>query len=413
MEIDENWTPSRSSTVCCVSPIAIYESARHAASQQTCTTSIPAIKPICSVSHQYLMSERVTSQTTSLVNGSSDGPIDLSPRSKLLELKSSQASSVVCTNSSLSSMSIMLSDKQSSMGHSKRFTCSSSCSSASPVSLSSCSSSAYFSSSPTSSTKSWSHSEYDHEYGRSNVPLLPMLAVSAASKPPDAHHSSHLQLISKVEAVPIQESLSISTKSNVIKFGGKEEIVSRQGIRLQAEANNTSTTSVEQQKSTNSPQETLINSIEVESRVEAISKNRISQTDKAKIITSQMVAPRRRGRPPGSTNKKKKLLQSQQLICSMSPMTGSQFIASFVETGAPSEIGNSKHMATLSHNSSTISPIVASLNGPYLAPVKSFLNASRKARGESRKCRKVYGMDNRDLWCTQCKWKKACSRFLD
>ncbi|KAH3780926.1 zinc finger protein 704-like [Dreissena polymorpha] len=37
----------------------------------------------------------------------------------------------------------------------------------------------------------------------------------------------------------------------------------------------------------------------------------------------------------------------------------------------------------------------------------------KKARSEVRKCRKVYGMDNRDMWCTQCKWKKACTRFLD
>ena len=37
----------------------------------------------------------------------------------------------------------------------------------------------------------------------------------------------------------------------------------------------------------------------------------------------------------------------------------------------------------------------------------------RGARGDARKCRKVYGMDSRDLWCTQCKWKKACTRFHD
>lgn len=37
----------------------------------------------------------------------------------------------------------------------------------------------------------------------------------------------------------------------------------------------------------------------------------------------------------------------------------------------------------------------------------------KKARGDVRKCRKVYGMENRDMWCTQCKWKKACSRFMD
>lgn len=37
----------------------------------------------------------------------------------------------------------------------------------------------------------------------------------------------------------------------------------------------------------------------------------------------------------------------------------------------------------------------------------------RRVRGENRKCRKVYGMERRDQWCTQCKWKKACSRFCD
>ena len=39
--------------------------------------------------------------------------------------------------------------------------------------------------------------------------------------------------------------------------------------------------------------------------------------------------------------------------------------------------------------------------------------AQRRVRGENRKCRKVYGMEQRELWCTQCKWKKACTRFCD
>ncbi|XP_030376517.1 zinc finger protein 704 isoform X2 [Scaptodrosophila lebanonensis] len=38
---------------------------------------------------------------------------------------------------------------------------------------------------------------------------------------------------------------------------------------------------------------------------------------------------------------------------------------------------------------------------------------SRRTRGENKKCRKVYGMERRDQWCTQCRWKKACSRFGD
>uniref|UniRef100_H3DK88 Zinc finger protein 704 n=1 Tax=Tetraodon nigroviridis TaxID=99883 RepID=H3DK88_TETNG len=38
---------------------------------------------------------------------------------------------------------------------------------------------------------------------------------------------------------------------------------------------------------------------------------------------------------------------------------------------------------------------------------------SRKVRGEGKNCRKVYGMENRDMWCTACRWKKACQRFTD
>ena len=39
--------------------------------------------------------------------------------------------------------------------------------------------------------------------------------------------------------------------------------------------------------------------------------------------------------------------------------------------------------------------------------------AIHKVRGDGRKCRKVYGMENKDKWCTQCRWKKACVRFVD
>jgi len=43
----------------------------------------------------------------------------------------------------------------------------------------------------------------------------------------------------------------------------------------------------------------------------------------------------------------------------------------------------------------------------------SKLLTGRKSRnGDVRKCRKVYGIENRSLWCTQCKWKKACTRFF-
>ncbi|KAA0184082.1 hypothetical protein HAZT_HAZT000845 [Hyalella azteca] len=36
-----------------------------------------------------------------------------------------------------------------------------------------------------------------------------------------------------------------------------------------------------------------------------------------------------------------------------------------------------------------------------------------KRGGESKKCRKYYGMEQKNEWCTQCRWKKACSRFVN
>uniref|UniRef100_A0A8C5QVS1 SLC2A4 regulator n=1 Tax=Leptobrachium leishanense TaxID=445787 RepID=A0A8C5QVS1_9ANUR len=48
------------------------------------------------------------------------------------------------------------------------------------------------------------------------------------------------------------------------------------------------------------------------------------------------------------------------------------------------------------------------------SPVRAVCVCVRvKTRGEAKKCRKVYGMERKDLWCTACRWKKACQRFLD
>ncbi|XP_046735253.1 zinc finger protein 395 isoform X1 [Diprion similis] len=52
-------------------------------------------------------------------------------------------------------------------------------------------------------------------------------------------------------------------------------------------------------------------------------------------------------------------------------------------------------------------------NNGLLAVSNKMPASPRRMRGETKKCRKVYGMDHRELWCTQCKWKKACSRFGD
>ncbi|XP_034016360.1 zinc finger protein 704 [Thalassophryne amazonica] len=51
--------------------------------------------------------------------------------------------------------------------------------------------------------------------------------------------------------------------------------------------------------------------------------------------------------------------------------------------------------------------------GVLSSPPRATTVLSRKVRGEGKKCRKVYGMENRDMWCTACRWKKACQRFID
>ncbi|UXI23197.1 hypothetical protein NH340_JMT09140 [Sarcoptes scabiei] len=53
------------------------------------------------------------------------------------------------------------------------------------------------------------------------------------------------------------------------------------------------------------------------------------------------------------------------------------------------------------------------VNSANTTAVLNRTSPTKRVRGETRKCRKVYGMDKKDSWCTQCKWKKACSRFID
>uniref|UniRef100_A0A8C5TZU4 C2H2-type domain-containing protein n=1 Tax=Malurus cyaneus samueli TaxID=2593467 RepID=A0A8C5TZU4_9PASS len=49
---------------------------------------------------------------------------------------------------------------------------------------------------------------------------------------------------------------------------------------------------------------------------------------------------------------------------------------------------------------------------PACPPVVTCPLYRRRPRG-AKKCRKVYGMEHREMWCTACRWKKACQRFLD
>uniref|UniRef100_A0A182Q4Q0 C2H2-type domain-containing protein n=1 Tax=Anopheles farauti TaxID=69004 RepID=A0A182Q4Q0_9DIPT len=65
--------------------------------------------------------------------------------------------------------------------------------------------------------------------------------------------------------------------------------------------------------------------------------------------------------------------------------------------------------STSSSSSGGGSSVGSAGSGQHRSPV----SPNRRTRGENKKCRKVYGMDHKDQWCTQCKWKKACSRFGD
>lgn len=62
----------------------------------------------------------------------------------------------------------------------------------------------------------------------------------------------------------------------------------------------------------------------------------------------------------------------------------------------------------LQNNSISTKPHLGSVSPP-----RNHYCVTRRIRGEAKKCRKVYGIEHRDMWCTACRWKKACQRFLD
>ncbi|KAM4704952.1 zinc finger protein 704 [Rhinophrynus dorsalis] len=71
-------------------------------------------------------------------------------------------------------------------------------------------------------------------------------------------------------------------------------------------------------------------------------------------------------------------------------------------------IGTSVSLPCYTETEEQRQPIQTALSSPPRAGA-----GLRKPRGEGKKCRKVYGMENRDKWCTACRWKKACQRFPD
>uniref|UniRef100_A0A8C6T1P2 Si:rp71-79p20.2 n=1 Tax=Neogobius melanostomus TaxID=47308 RepID=A0A8C6T1P2_9GOBI len=60
----------------------------------------------------------------------------------------------------------------------------------------------------------------------------------------------------------------------------------------------------------------------------------------------------------------------------------------------------------------TVTTVERRLPGLNVLTLPSY-PSPRKPRGDAKKCRKVYGMEKKDMWCTACRWKKACQRFTD
>lgn len=90
------------------------------------------------------------------------------------------------------------------------------------------------------------------------------------------------------------------------------------------------------------------------------------------------------------------------------PSSSSQASITKISHSSPPQLPPPPQQGALLHTP-TKSASQASIN--KIRP--TIVSPGRRTRGENKKCRKVYGMDNRDSWCTQCKWKKACSRFGD
>ena len=95
----------------------------------------------------------------------------------------------------------------------------------------------------------------------------------------------------------------------------------------------------------------------------------------------------------------------------------------FFQHGSPGKyiLISPPHRTDGQSGSNMISPVAAYPSGGSsgggavgsapLTPSHSMIKSPTRRVREGKKCRKVYGLEQRDLWCTQCKWKKACARF--
>ncbi|XP_046864754.1 zinc finger protein 704-like [Xenia sp. Carnegie-2017] len=80
----------------------------------------------------------------------------------------------------------------------------------------------------------------------------------------------------------------------------------------------------------------------------------------------------------------------------------------------PTTPEESKESLDVKPSESLFTETLSTISSSSLENTESFdevVSRKRPKREQTRKCRKVYGINNKKLWCTQCRWKKACSRF--
>ena len=98
----------------------------------------------------------------------------------------------------------------------------------------------------------------------------------------------------------------------------------------------------------------------------------------------------------------------------------------FAESGSNKSPQSAPPMPSSTANPSAIVADNGTFSGPSLPPTGSQRSAVQatsgidratprtpKKPGDGKKCRKIYGIRNRDAWCNACKWKKACVKYPD
>ena len=125
------------------------------------------------------------------------------------------------------------------------------------------------------------------------------------------------------------------------------------------------------------------------------------------VNASGVHARRPPGRPKGSGKTSKLIRQTSQ-----SQEDSSDLNTSF-ESYSSGVLGSSAEVESLDSGlggSASVSDVFASTLLQRHGNLPITAASAVRLKNSAAKCRKKFGMENKHQWCTQCKWKKACSR---